>query len=189
MPEHALKEWAVTCDALLAGEQVLIVRKGGIGEKKFELPHPRFFLFPTYAHQRPDLVKREYRDRFGDTLERREEPTALPLAGYAEIAESHPIGDPAALDAIDHLHILSSSYARERLRWRPKQPLWAVVLRVWRLDPAPTLAVTDEHAGCVSWVELPTGFTHPHGSPALDDDSFAGATGAVRDALAIRASS
>ena len=55
--EHALKEWAVTIAALAAGDQVLIVRKGGIGEKRFELPHPRFYLFPTYAHQRPELVK------------------------------------------------------------------------------------------------------------------------------------
>ena len=57
MSEYALKEWAVTIAALAAGDQVLIVRKGGIGEKRFELPHPRFYLFPTYAHQRPELLE------------------------------------------------------------------------------------------------------------------------------------
>jgi hypothetical protein len=184
MPEHALKEWAVTCDALLAGEQVLIVRKGGIGEKKFELPHPRFFLFPTYAHQRPVLVKPEYRDRFGDTLDRRDEPALLPLVGFAEIAAGYPIEDRAALEAIDHLHILEPSYAAERLRWRPKQPLWAIVLRVWRVDPAPVLAVTEEHGGCVSWVDLPPDIARPEGTPALDETAFAGAAAAVADALA-----
>jgi hypothetical protein len=35
MPAAALKEWAVTCEALAAGEQVVIIRKGGIGEKRF----------------------------------------------------------------------------------------------------------------------------------------------------------
>jgi hypothetical protein len=183
VPEHALKEWAVTCEALLEGEQVLIVRKGGIGEKRFELPHPRFFLFPTYAHQRPELVKPEFRERFADSLDQREEPTQLPMAGYAEIADSYPVDDPAALEAIDHLHILAPSYAEERLRWRPKQPLWAVVLRVWRIDPPPALAVTEEHGGCVSWVELPPEITAPSGAPALDAAAFALSARAVREAL------
>ena len=55
MAEHALKEWAVTCEALARGSQVLVLRKGGIGEKRFELPHARFYLFPTsvsYTHLR-----------------------------------------------------------------------------------------------------------------------------------------
>lgn len=190
MPEHALKEWAVTCDALLAGHQVLVVRKGGIGERRFELPHPRFFLFPTHAHQRPELVKPQYRERFAETLGRRDEPTTLALPAYAEIAGSYAIQDTAALEAIDHLHILDPSYAEERLRWRPKQPLWAVVLRVWRVDPAPTLAVTDEHHGCVSWVALPEDLRRPAASPALDDEAFAEAERAVDLALArVRASS
>lgn len=183
MPEHALKEWAVTCDALLAGEQVLIVRKGGIGEKKFELPHSRFFLFPTYAHQRPELVKPGFRDRFGATLDQRDEPTVLPLAGYAEIADSYPIEDVAALEALDHLHILSANYAEERLRWRPKQPLWAVVLRVWHADPIPTLVVTEEHGGCVSWVDLPEELSYEPGAPALGDVEFTRAAAAVSGAL------
>ena len=85
VPQHALKEWAVTIAALAAGDQVLIVRKGGIGEKRFELPHPRFYLFPTYAHQRPELVKPAARDRFADPLAQREDPAELPLAVHAEL--------------------------------------------------------------------------------------------------------
>ena len=77
MAEHALKEWAVTIAALEAGDQVLIVRKGGIGEKRFELPHPRFYLFPTFEHQRPELVKPAWRERF-----------AGPLVGQFEVAKA-----------------------------------------------------------------------------------------------------
>ena len=139
MPEHALKEWAVTVAALAAGDQVLIVRKGGIGEKRFELPHPRFYLFPTYAHQRPELVKPAGRARFGDPLAQREEPERLPLPAYAELHSAHPVADPEALAAIDGLHILAPSYAEERLRWRRKHPLWAAVLRVWSLPAPPVL--------------------------------------------------
>jgi hypothetical protein len=185
VPEHALKEWAVTVAALAAGDQVLILRKGGIGEKRFELPHPRFYLFPTYAHQRPELVIPAGRERFADPLAQREEPARLPLPAYAELHSAHPIADPEALAALDGLHILSRSYAEERLRWRRVHPLWAAVLRVWALPEPPVLEDAAAYGGCVSWVELPEAIGAPaERRPALDDDAFAEATGAVEAALA-----
>jgi len=184
VPEHALKEWAVAVAALAAGDQVLIVRKGGIGEKRFELPHRRFYLFPTYAHQRPELVKPEARERFGDPLALREDPERLPLAVYAELVGAHPIADPEALAAIDHLHVLTADYAAERLRWRRKHPLWAAILRVWTVEPVPVLEDAPSHGGCVSWVELPSAIAAPQAlRPALDDDAFARAAGDVEEAL------
>jgi hypothetical protein len=185
VPEHALKEWGVTVAALAAGDQVLIVRKGGIGEKRFELPHRRFYLFPTYAHQRPELVKPAWRDRFEDPLARREEPERLPLPAYAELHAAHPIADPEALAAIDGLHILAPSYAEERLRWRRKHPLWAAVLRVWTLPAPPVLEAASQYGGCVSWVDLPQAIGAPaQRRPALGEEAFAEAAGAVADTLA-----
>jgi hypothetical protein len=184
VPEHALKEWAVTVAALAAGDQVLIVRKGGIGEKKFELPHPRFHLFPTYAHQRPELVKPEARRRFADPLAQREDPDRLPLAVYAELHSAHPIADPDALEAIDPLHVLSPEYASERLKWRRIHPLWAAVLRVWTLADPPVLEVGPEHGGCVSWVDLPESIGAPgERTPALSDEDFSASAAAVEAAL------
>jgi hypothetical protein len=185
VPEHALKEWAVTIAALAAGDQVLIVRKGGIGEKRFDLPHPRFHLFPTYAHQRPELVKADARSRFADPLARRDEPQRLPLAVYAELHAAHPIADLEALRAIDPLHVLTAEYAAERLRWRRIHPLWAAVLRVWTLPDPPVLEVAPEHGGCVSWVELPAAIGAPgERVPALSDEAFAASAAAVESALA-----
>jgi hypothetical protein len=184
VPEHALKEWAVTCEALARGSQVLILRKGGIGEKRFELPHERFFLFPTYAHQRPELVTAEHRGDFAGPLGRREEPDHVALAVYAELHAAHPIRDPEALDALDPLHILAPDYAAERLRWRRTQPLWAAVLRVSRPADPPRLRVLPEHGGCVSWVALPDDVVPGALTPALDDERFAAAAAAVEDALA-----
>ena len=183
--EHALKEWAVTIAALAAGDQVLIVRKGGIGEKRFDLPHPRFYLFPTFAHQRPELISPEGRARFADPLAQREEPTRLPLATFAELHSSHPIADPEALDALDPLHILTPDYAQERLRWRRKHPLWAAVLRVWTVPEPPVLEVGPEHGGCVSWVDLPESIGAPTALvPALSDEEFTRAAGEVEATLA-----
>ena len=50
----AFKEWASVTEALARGEQILILRKGGIQEagRKFQVLHESFFLFPTYEHQK-----------------------------------------------------------------------------------------------------------------------------------------
>lgn len=180
----ALKEWAVTIEALAQGEQVLIVRKGGVGEKVFSLPHDRFFLFPTHLHQRPELVTEQGRALFSDALARREEPEELALPAIAQIDESFPLSEPRELAALRGLHILSDDYATERLRWRPKHPLWAVVLRVWRLSEPPTIALTPELGGCVSWVDLGDELAEEPAAPALSDEAFATATARVRERIA-----
>lgn len=54
----AFKEWAIVCRAIAEGRQTLILRKGGIAEKRggFEVEHREFFLFPTLFHQQNDAV-------------------------------------------------------------------------------------------------------------------------------------
>lgn len=58
----ALKEWASVIDVLAEGDQILVMRKGGIEEetRRFELKSRSFYLFPTYEHQRTHLVKDPY---------------------------------------------------------------------------------------------------------------------------------
>src|ERR671932_22148 len=67
----AFKEWAVTVRALAEGEQLLTLRKGGIREtgKHFKLDHSRFFLYPTFDHQRSDLVRESHRPELARALE------------------------------------------------------------------------------------------------------------------------
>jgi hypothetical protein len=58
----ALKEWAVAVKALGTGKQILILRKGGIhrDDKEFRLVHPEFLLYPTYEHQKRELLDPEH---------------------------------------------------------------------------------------------------------------------------------
>src|SRR3984957_16462743 len=67
----ALKEWAVTVRALAEGEQLITLRKGGIREpeKHFKLDHDRFFLYPTFDHQRNDLVRESHQPELRRALE------------------------------------------------------------------------------------------------------------------------
>ncbi len=184
MSYSALKEWAVTCAALAAGDQIVILRKGGIGEKRFSLPHSSFFLFPTYAHQRADLVHGDAAERFGAALNRRDDPTHLPLDLWATITDSYEITDVDALTAIESAQILTSDYAMERLKWRRTQPLWAVILRISQLTDPPVLHVGPEHGGCVSWLDLPDEISLPTHTPVLDDAAFQAASSDIADRLA-----
>ena len=54
----AFKEWAVVVEALGHGEQILLLRKGGIRENcgEFHVDHRRFWLFPTVFHEAEESV-------------------------------------------------------------------------------------------------------------------------------------
>src|ERR1051326_6067116 len=56
---RAFKEWAVACDALRDGRQILLIRKGGIREDGgvFRMTDAEFFLLPTFEHQKADLLQ------------------------------------------------------------------------------------------------------------------------------------
>ena len=185
MPMHALKEWAVTCAALGAGEQVVVLRKGGIHEKRFELPYRTFFLFPTFAHQRPDLVQPRWHDAYAQALDARDEPNQRSLGLLAELIEAHAITDSGFLPALGPFHVLSADYAAERLRWRRTQPLWVLVLRVFGVPNPPIITLRPEDARCNSWFELPESISSPVGlTPVIDDAMFAAKRAELAGALA-----
>ena len=54
----AFKEWMIVVNALGRGEQIIILRKGGIseGHDGFRAEHSRFLLFPTLFHQQRESV-------------------------------------------------------------------------------------------------------------------------------------
>lgn len=181
MNGFALKEWASVIAAMLAGEQTVMLRKGGIGEKAFDVPHREFHLLPTHLHQRPDLLVPAAREAYAAALGTREEPATARLDAWCEVDAVHAITERAELDALEGFHVLESHYAESRLRWRPKAPLIAVVVRVHRVDPPVVIEMTDAMGGCVSWVEVPAG--PPPANPVLDDAAFRARADAVAEAL------
>ena len=96
----AFKEWAVTVRALAEGEQLVTLRKGGIREpnKHFEVEHERFFLYPTFDHQRSDLVRESHRPELRRALEEGVwadgEPVARTRTQRARAAAAGPRADP-----------------------------------------------------------------------------------------------
>ena len=87
---QALKEWAVTVQALGDGEQIVLVRKGGIREeaREFRVEEQAFLLYPTYEHQRPDLLQPPYRARLDAVLAAQPAPGTVRLAYWAEVTDT-----------------------------------------------------------------------------------------------------
>ena len=183
--DMALTEWAVAVKALGRGEQALILRKGGIhrDDRDFRLVHPEFLLFPTYLHQKAELIKVEHHETLRETIDEDDTPGVVELAYFCQVVDRFEIRDESALDTISDYHIWTDDYAHKRLHWRPKQPLTVALLRVFEIEQPQALPVLDEYSGCKSWVEL--GQEVPLGSmaPVMDDSEFERQCDLVRSAL------
>jgi len=180
----ALKEWAVTIRALDRGQQILLLRKGGISEerKEFLVEHEEFYLYPTYEHQREDLLKPAYHDDLRATLGESPGPSEVVVTNWARVAEVHTLTEPEVVDALSPFYIWTTSYAQERLHWRPRKPLHVLLVRVYRLVEPVRLPVRPEYGGCKSWLDLDP-LPERARVPVLSDAAFATQAEAVRRVL------
>ena len=169
--QHALKEWAVAVRALERGETALVVRKGGIREKTFAVPQTRFLLLPGYEHQRPELLKREYRSLM-DGIPDLADDGPLRFTSFAEVEGAYEISEAEGLSALDPYHIWTPEYAESRFKWRPKKPLTVLVLRTYVLPDTVELPHRDEYGGCKSWIGLTRGISVEGARAALSDEDF-----------------
>ncbi len=168
---HTLKEWAVAVRALERGETALVVRKGGIREKAFAVANKRFLLLPGYEHQKPELLKPEYRELLRE-IPNLTDDGPLRFTSFAEVNRAYEISEPASLEAIGPYHMWTPEYAESRFRWRPKKPLTVLVLRVYLLPEPVELPYSEAYAGCKSWIELEQPVPIAGARPVLEDGAF-----------------
>ncbi len=183
----AFKEWAAIVHGLLEGEQIVDVRKGGLREdgRHFAILARRFWWYPTAEHQRAELLKPAYR-HWIDLASAAPVGEDIHIEGWAEVVGTARLTEPEALDALDSRFVWTRDYAETRLRWKRRDPLWILALRVYRLDEAVTLPWRDRYAGCTSWVELdglPDDPTELAAAPALSDVAFAARLRGIAAAL------
>jgi len=180
--QHALKEWAVAVRALERGDTALVVRKGGIREKAFAVPQTRFLLLPGYEHQRPELVKPEFRDIL-DGIPALTDDGPLRFSSFAEVAGAYEVSEADDLAALDPHHMWTREYAESRFKWRPKKPLTVLVLRTYLLSETVELPFREEYGGCKSWIELGEAVSAEGARPALSDDEFEEMVAPAREVL------
>ena len=172
LTQPALKEWSAAVHGLLDGRQTVLVRKGGIHEKRFALSASRFLFFPTVAHSHSERVRPEHHDLLDAAAADSTEAEVVLRAG-AKVVAAIEVGRPESLDEIEALHIWTVASVRaDRLDFRPKHRLTVLVVQASPLREPVRLPRTPEYAGCKSWVPLPvdSAWAPPvHPADALED--------------------
>jgi hypothetical protein len=183
----ALKEWAVTVDALARGAQILLLRKGGIHEegKDFRVIHPEFLLYPTYEHQREDLLKAERQPDLARLLSDSPRSESITFSHFAKVEELLEVEEQEKVDDLSPHHIWTDAYAQSRLHWKPMLPLSIMLLRVYRMEQPATAPFIPEYGGCKSWVEVIPRVDLGQLTPALSDEEFQREVEAIRGSLGL----
>jgi len=177
----ALKEWSAAVHALLDGRQTILLRKGGIGEKRFEVAAQEFLLFPTVAHSHAERVRPEHRDLLPAAAADSTDDHLLVRAA-AKVVAALPVNRPDGLGAIEDLHIWTADSVRaDRLDFRPKHKLAVLVVSAIPLAEPVRLVRTPDYAGCTSWVQLP--LRPALGEPVHHDAELTRVAARVRDAV------
>ena len=170
----ALKEWASVVRLLEQGEQVLLVRKGGLIDpgEGFEVRAPVFLFYPTREHQTVNYLRPRFVPEFERALG--EWPTDgqlhLRLVGVA--AEIARVRDADAIRRLEWFHPYNDAFIEQRLRWQPGQPLVLVAVRAYRLPRERVLPARPDYAGCKSWVDLDQPVDLTGAKPVLSDEAF-----------------
>jgi hypothetical protein len=155
LPNHtALKEWASAIAAMGRGEQVILIRKGGIADPKFGLEAPRFYLFPTNFHE-----------------SEAQPPSAatVPITHWCEVVKTWEIRDLDALLRLESQVVFDRNTLETRYRFRPDQAIHVIAVRTFALPRPATVPMNERYAGCRSWVSLDEEIAIDGSQPVLDD--------------------
>jgi hypothetical protein len=176
----ALKEWGAVVHALLAGRQTVLLRKGGIHEKAFRLDGAgSFVLFPTVAHSHAQRVRPEHRDLLQAGAADVDERGFWVRAGVTVVA-AIDVARPERLAEIADLHIWTdASVQADRVDFRPRHALQALVVRTVALTEPVWLERLESYGGCKSWLDLPVAWD-AGGQQAVTDRRLAATADRVR---------
>lgn len=180
----ALKEWAIAVQALAEGETILLLRKGGIREQggSFQVAQSRVWLYPTYEHQKPHLLKPGYASQV-TTVESGWHPEQVTIQAWADITDIAQVSEAEVLEALLPFHIWNEQFVTERFNWKPKVPLYLLLLRVYRLPQPQMVFYHSSYGGCKSWIDLQTELPLAQAAPVLTDADYLRQVEAIQQVL------
>lgn len=153
LPNHtALKEWSNVVAALGRGEQVILIRKGGIADPSFGIEADRFYLYPTYFHQ-------------GESDAR----PSVTITHWCEVVHTWSVRDFEILERLGTLVGMPPATLEARYRFRPDQALYVIALRTWKLAAPAEVRFRDEYGGCKSWISVDDEIDVDGSTPVLDE--------------------
>lgn len=175
----ALKEWAAIESALAAGLLTVLVRKGGIYEKRggFDVEHREFWIFPTGWHQNESELAAAFREHLGDAP--RFAPGEIPLRVYCVVEDALRVESLDALEHLAELQPFTAETIRSRFAYRGKPYLHVLIVRAHALPEPRLIPNTATYDGCVSWVELDAAQPTVGARPVLSGADFAARRAAI----------
>ena len=181
----AFKEWAVIVDALSRGEQILVIRKGGISEGSggFRVEHPEFVFYPTLFHQQRESVHAAAQARYDQIAAGFPPPEIVRIDHCAHILDWRRVESLAAAERLRGQHCWTDEVIARRFDWGREKNVFALAVRVYRLPQPIELPVSPAYAGCKSWIELERDIDTREARPVLDDIVFAQQLERFRTAL------
>jgi hypothetical protein len=156
LPHHtALKEWSNVVAALGRGEQVILIRKGGIADPSFGVDAERFYLYPTYFHQ-------------GESDAR----PSVTITHWCEVVRTWTVRELDTLRRLEALVMMPSETLEARYRFRRDQALYVIAVRTWRLETPVEVAFRPEYGGCKSWVSVDEEIDITGSAPVLSESEL-----------------
>ena len=182
----AFKEWAVVVDALGHGEQIIILRKGGLREARggFELEHHQFLLFPTLFHQQRESVLPAAQARYDLLAPNFAPPDKLRLEFMAEVIAWKRLDSLALAERLRGQHIWRDEVIAERFDWGGSQNIHALAVKMFHLPQPVELPMLPAYGGCKSWIELAEDIRTDGAQPVLAEAAFQARLHAFESALA-----
>ena len=170
----ALKEWATVLEAMARGEQLVLIRKGGLIEpgSSFELASNIFVFYPTFEHQAVNYLRVPFQRYFEAAMCQRPPEAQVRVDLYGVAVSLVHVRDPRVVERLSGFHIYNDAFVSQRLKWQPEAPLAIVTIRAFRFAAPRLLPVVPRYAGCKSWVDLDAPVVLDGAAPILDEPTF-----------------
>ncbi len=175
----AFKEWSLVCEALGAGRQSLVLRKGGIAEGRagFQWKHEGFYLLPTYFHEQTQQLVGA--------------PIAPPAPAdgahvvslFAKLEFHGKLTDWGVVERLRPYHSWTEEVLGDRFDYTGQRSLSVACLRVFALAQPLQFPDAPSYGGCRSWVNIPVSDELPAMSPVLGDSIHADRVAALKSIL------
>lgn len=183
------KEWQVVCDALAAGRQSILLRKGGIheGRQGFSFAHESFFLFPTRFH----ALENQVREGEVKVMPEWQPGDEIRITHHAEASCAVTLTNWRQVAALEPFHIYSETTVRDRFEWQGKGmasgSIHVAMVRVRELAEPWEIPYETSFGGCRSWIQLPAPplAWEKSARPVIGDREFAALEERIRLAQAI----
>ncbi len=171
-------------DALGRGEQIIILRKGGISEGRggFQVDHPEFLLFPTLFHQQRESVLPQAQARY-DEIAPAVNPDESRIEFLANVVEWRRLDSLSDAERLRGQHIWRDEVVAQRFEWGKGKNIFAMAVRIFRLPQAVRLPMSSSYGGCKSWIELEQDIDLSRAAPVLSESDFGEKLGKFNAAL------